>query len=118
MTSTSPFHQTVGQSNPASRQVKRQVQGITSAGRSVLTNMRTLQDIKQDIDRLSDRRRDVLHQLSEGHDVQLASEHKQLEEEIADLWDEQRIVRATIRHGDRDVIIQRARHEERLSRAA
>ena len=80
--------------------------------------MRTLQDIKQDIDRLSDRRADVLHQLSEGHDAELASEHKQLNEEIADLWDEQRIVRATIRFGDRDLIIQRARHEERLSRAA
>ena len=80
--------------------------------------MRTLIEIKQDIDRLSDRRADVLHKLSEGHDTELASEHKQLEEEIADLWDEQRLVRATIRFGDRDLIIQRARHEERLSRAA
>ena len=118
MTGNSPSTKTVDESSAASRQVKRQVRGIPSAGRSVHTDMRTLQDIKQDIDRLSDRRRDVLHQLSEGHDVQLASEHKQLEEEIADLWDEQRIVRATIRHGDRDLIIQRARHEERLSRAA
>ena len=80
--------------------------------------MRTLIEIKQDIDRLSDRRADVLHKLSEGHDAELASEHKQLEEEIADLWDEQRLVRATIRFGDRDLIIQRARQEERLSRAA
>ena len=81
-------------------------------------SMRTLDEIKQEIDRLSDRRADVLHKLSEGHDSALASEHQQLEEQISELWDEQRQVRATIRFGDRDLIIQRARHEERLSRAA
>ncbi len=80
--------------------------------------MRTLNEIKQEIDRLSDRRADVLHQLSEGHNPSLATEHKKLNEEIAELWDEQRLVRASIRFGDRDLIIQRARHEERLSRAA
>jgi hypothetical protein len=80
--------------------------------------MRTLIDIKQDIDRLSDRRADVLHRLSEGHNAELASEHRKLDEQIAELWDEQRAVRASIRFGDRDLIIQRARHEERLSRAA
>ena len=80
--------------------------------------MRTLQEIKQDIDRLSDRRADVLHRLSEGHDPELSAEHKQLDEQIAELWDEQRAMRATIRFGDRNLIIQRARHEERLSRAA
>jgi cell division protein FtsB len=80
--------------------------------------MRTLNQIKQEIDRLTDRRADVLHELSEGHNPVLATEHKKLDAEIAELWDEQRIVRATIRFGDRDLIIQRARHEERLSRAA
>ena len=49
---------------------------------------------------------------------ELAQEHKKLDEQIARLWDEQRSVRASIRFGDRDLIIQRARHEERLSRAA
>ena len=80
--------------------------------------MRTLNEIKLDIERLSDARSDVLHRLSEGHNAQLAAEHKQLDEELAELWEEQRITRATIRFGDRDLIIQRARHEERLSRAA
>ena len=80
--------------------------------------MRTLEEIKQDIDRLSDRRAEVLHALSEGHDEELTSEHQHLDEQLAELWEEQRAVRATIRFGDRDVIIQRARHEERLSRAA
>jgi hypothetical protein len=80
--------------------------------------MRTLDDIKQDIDRLSDRRAEVLHELAQGHDAELTAEHRQLDDKIAALWDEQRIVRAQIRFGDRDLIIQRARHEERLSRAA
>jgi hypothetical protein len=80
--------------------------------------MRTLTEIKTEIDRLTDRRADVLHQLSEGHTPDLAHEHKKLDEQIAELWDEQRSVRASIRFGDRDLIIQRARHEERLSRAA
>ena len=86
--------------------------------RSVLRDMRNLQDIKKEIDSLSDRRADVLHRLSDGHNAELAAEHKQLDEQIAQLWDEQRSVRASIRFGDRDLIIQRARHEERLSRAA
>ena len=80
--------------------------------------MRTLTEIKADIDRLSDRRAEVLHALSDGHDAQLAAEHKRLDEELAQRWEEQRIARANIRFGDRDLIIQRARHEERLSRAA
>jgi len=80
--------------------------------------MRNLEDIREEIDRLSDRRAEVLHELSEGHDATLAAEHQQLDEQLAELWDEQRAVKATIRFGDREVIIQRARHEERLSRAA
>jgi hypothetical protein len=80
--------------------------------------MRTLIQIKEEIDQLSDRRAEVLQRLSEGHDPELSAEHKKLDNEIAGLWDEQRAVRATIRFGDRNLIIQRARHEERLSRAA
>jgi hypothetical protein len=81
--------------------------------------MRTLTEIKKDIDRLSDRRVEVLRGLSEaGHSPELAAEHRHLDEQIAELWDEQRATRANIRFGDRDLIIQRARHEERLSRAA
>ena len=80
--------------------------------------MRKLQDIKQEIDALSDRRAEVLHELSQGHNPELTAEHKSLDAKIAALWDEQRSVRASIRFGDRDLIIQRARHEERLSRAA
>jgi cell division protein FtsB len=92
--------------------------GISARQGAFKGDMRTLSEIKQDLDRLTDRRADVLHQLSDGHNAELTKEHKKLDEQIAQLWDEQRIVRASIRFGDRDLIIQRARHEERLSRAA
>jgi ABC-type phosphate transport system auxiliary subunit len=80
--------------------------------------MSTLTDIKVEIDRLSDRRSQVMRSLAQGHDATLAAEHKELEEQIAELWEEQRAARATLRNGDRELIIQRARQEERLSRAA
>ena len=84
----------------------------------VFRDMRTLTEIRQEIDEVSDRRLRVMRQLAEGYDATLADEHKRLEERIAELWEEQRSARATLRFGDRDVIIQRARQEERLSRAA
>jgi hypothetical protein len=85
---------------------------------SVLGDMRTLTEIKQEIDRLSDRRSRVMRALSDGYDATLAAEHKDLEEQLAHLWEEQRTARARLRFGERDQIIQRARQEERLSRAA
>jgi hypothetical protein len=80
--------------------------------------MRTLSEIRQDIDALSEQRLRVMRELAQGHDADLRAEHQRLEDEIALLWEEQRNARAMLRFGDRDVIIQRARQEERLSRAA
>ena len=80
--------------------------------------MRTLEQIREEIDSLSERRIEVMRALSEGYDATLAAEHQELEERIAQLWEEQRSARALLRFGDRDVIIQKARQEERLSRAA
>jgi ABC-type phosphate transport system auxiliary subunit len=80
--------------------------------------MRTLTDIRSEIDRLSDRRLHVMRALSQEYTAALAAEHKELEDQIAALWDEQRNARASVRFGDRDTIIQKARQEERLSRAA
>jgi hypothetical protein len=80
--------------------------------------MSTLNDIKQEIDRLSSERLEVLAKLSEGKNAELTAKHQQLEEQIAELWEQQRLARAQIRFGDRNEIIQRARHDERLSRAA
>jgi hypothetical protein len=80
--------------------------------------MRTVTEIRSEIDRLSERRVVVMRALSEGFDSKLSKEHQELEEQIAELWEEHRFARVALRHGDRDAIIQRARQEERLSRAA
>jgi len=80
--------------------------------------MKTLNDVRLEIERATERRAELWHLLSEGRDAVLAAELKELEERIARLWDEHRSLRAQARFGDRDEIIRRARHEERLARAA
>jgi ABC-type phosphate transport system auxiliary subunit len=80
--------------------------------------MNTLNEIRLEIERATERRAELWHLLSEGRDATLAAELKELEERIARLWDEHRALRAHARFGDRDEIIRRARHEERLARAA
>jgi hypothetical protein len=77
-----------------------------------------LEEIRLEIERLTERRAELFHALSEGHDPTLAAEHAQLEDQIARLWDEHRAARARARFGERDEIIRRARAEERLERAA
>ena len=79
--------------------------------------MRTLDDIRLDIERTTERRAELLHVLAEGHDDTVAAEHAELEDEIARLWDEYREAKVRGRFGDRDAIIKRARLEERLERA-
>jgi hypothetical protein len=80
--------------------------------------MKTLIEIKTEIERATERRAELWHILSEGHNPEDAAELKQIEERLGRLWDEQRMLRAQVRFGDRDEIIKRARHEERLARAA
>jgi ABC-type phosphate transport system auxiliary subunit len=80
--------------------------------------MRTINDIRIEIEQLTDRRAQLFHELSRAHDPVLAAEHKRLEERVAELWDEHRAARAERRWGDRERIIKRARAEERLERAA
>ena len=80
--------------------------------------MRTPEEIRVEIEELTAKRAELFNRLSRGHDVLLALEHKELEEQIAELWDEHRMARAELRWGNRDVIIKRARAEERLDRAA
>ena len=80
--------------------------------------MKTLPQIKAEIERATERRAELWQALSEGHDAAVAAEVKELEERIQHLWDEERMLRAHLRFGDREEIIKRARHEERLARAA
>jgi hypothetical protein len=80
--------------------------------------MRTLQEIHREIDELSELRVEQWHRLSEGHDDTVRAEIKELDERLEALWDEHRQLRATLRWGERDRIIARARAEERLERHA
>jgi septal ring factor EnvC (AmiA/AmiB activator) len=79
---------------------------------------RTLESIHREIEELSERRVELWHELSEGHDAALKAEVKQVEEQLEALWDEHRQLRAQLRWGDRQKIIARARAEERLERHA
>ena len=79
---------------------------------------RTLESIHREIEELSERRVDLWHELSEGHDAALQAEVKRVEEQLEALWDEHRQLRAQLRWGDRQKIIARARAEERLERHA
>jgi hypothetical protein len=83
-----------------------------------LDSMTRLLEIKKEIQRLSDERREILHALSEGHDSTLVAQRQEIDERLAELWDDYRAERARVRFGERDLIIARARHEERLERAA
>jgi hypothetical protein len=80
--------------------------------------MKTVPQIKAEIESATERRAELWHVLSQGHNSEIAAEVKELEEQIQRLWDEERMLRAHLRFGDRDEIIKRARHEERLARAA
>jgi hypothetical protein len=81
-------------------------------------DMNAFDEIRAEIDRATERRAELWHLLSTGHDPVLAAELHELEERLAALWDEHRTLKARARFGDRDEIIKRARHEERLARAA
>ncbi len=86
---------------------------------SLNTSMRNLNDIRTEIEAATARRTELWHILSEeGHKPEVAAELEELNARIDDLWNEHRQTRATMLHGDREQIIQRARAEERLSRAA
>jgi hypothetical protein len=80
--------------------------------------MRNIDEIRTELDRATERRSELFHLLSNGHDAELSDELHELEERISSLWDEHRTLRAQQRFGDREEIIKRARHEERLARAA
>ena len=78
----------------------------------------TLTEIHSEIQQASERRTELWHILSQGHDPASASELKTLSERLERLWNEDRTLKAELRFGDRDHIVARARVEERLERAA
>ena len=92
--------------------------GMERKDDAFLETMRQLDDIRIEIEQLTEERRELLHTLSQGHDPDVVAERGRVEAELARLWDEYRAERARVRFGERDAIIARARHEERLERAA
>jgi ABC-type phosphate transport system auxiliary subunit len=80
--------------------------------------MRTLDEIHEEIERLSEERTELWHRLSDQHDPDVRAEIHDLDAQLDRLWDEHRTLRARLRFGDRDSIVARARVEERLERAA
>jgi hypothetical protein len=80
--------------------------------------MRTIDEIHADIERGNEERHELWHQLSEAYDPQVVAEIKALDQRLEALWAEHRQTRATLRFGDRDRIVARARAEERLERTA
>jgi hypothetical protein len=80
--------------------------------------MKTLREIHQEIERLSEERAELWHKLSAEHDLAVREQIHHLDAELDHLWDEHRALRARVRFGDRDKIVARARVEERLERVA
>jgi hypothetical protein len=78
----------------------------------------TLSEIHAEIEQTSERRTELWHILSQGHNPEAAAELKSLSERLDNLWDEERTLKAELRFGNRDHIVARARVEERLERAA
>ena len=80
--------------------------------------MRTSEEIHEEIERLSEERTELWQRLSVEYDAEVRAEIHALDAKLDRLWDENRAVRATLRFGDREKIVARARVEERLERAA
>ena len=75
-------------------------------------------DIHSEIEQLSEKRQELWHRLSEGLDPAVATEIKELDAHLVDLWESLRHEKARLRFGEREEIVRRARAEERLERAA
>lgn len=81
--------------------------------------MTTLLEIRHEIERLTERRAELFHLLSQGPpNADAVAEREQVEQRLAQLWEQHRLARARVRFGDPKTIIARARQEERIDRAA
>ena len=70
---------------------------------SLMTDMRTIEDIHQEIERLSEERTELWHKLSAGQNPDVRAEIRALDARLDDLWPEQRALRAELRFGDREM---------------
>ena len=80
--------------------------------------MKTIQEIRGEIERVSEDRAVLLQRLSAGRDVVLAAELKELDDRIARLWDEHREARVRLASATATRSSVAPRLEERIDRAA
>jgi hypothetical protein len=78
----------------------------------------TPNQIHDEIERISEERQELWHQLSVGLDPAVREEIKALDTHLEGLWQTLRMEKARLRFGEREDIVRRARAEERLERAA
>jgi hypothetical protein len=78
--------------------------------------MRTIEDIRDELERAVKRRAELWNELGDGVDPAKSAEAAGLSDEIDDLWAEVRALKAHARFGPSDAIRARARAEERLER--
>ena len=78
--------------------------------------MRTLPEIRRELEQAVARRARLWEELGEAHDSRKSAEAARLSERINELWAEARRTRARERFGPSEAIIGRARAEERLER--
>jgi hypothetical protein len=80
--------------------------------------VRTLSEIRRDIDEATRERSALWEDLGDGLDPVKSAEAARLTRKIEELWVEARIARAHHRYGDSKEIITRARAHDRLDREA
>ena len=80
--------------------------------------MRTLHDIRRELDEATERRAELWESLSDGYDAATSAEAARLTKRIEELWAEARAARARARYGPSDDINTRARAHDRLDREA
>ena len=78
--------------------------------------MRTITDIRDELERAVERRAELWHELNNGVDPTKSAEAAELSNKIDELWAEARALRAYHRFGPSDEIRARERAEERLER--
>jgi hypothetical protein len=78
----------------------------------------TPSQIHDEIERISEERQELWHQLSGGLDPAVQDEIRELDARLQELWQSLRMEKARLRFGEREDIVRRARAEERLERAA
>ena len=78
--------------------------------------MRTIKEIREEVERAVERRAELWHELNDGVDPAKSAEAAELSKQSDELWAEARALRAYNSFGPSDEIRARARAEERLER--